>query len=198
MIADNCCKQIDRLKQQSEQHLRTTIYDDFEQQAWDLILGSASSALDLSKEDPRLVKRYDTSHISVGHKKFQPSPLGKQLLLARRMCEAGAGFVTVHCAGWDMHNDSNNPGIIKGMNMLGRAVDHAVAAFLDDLQARGLDQKITLVITGDFGRTPRLTTRVDAITGAISAHLLSQALASMLVRSSVNPTGLLLHQPVIP
>src|SRR5262249_7105328 len=43
-----------------------------------------------------------------------------------------------------------------GMNWLGPQVDHAVAAFLDDLRARGLEEKVLLVITGEFGRTPRI------------------------------------------
>ena len=78
------------------------------------------------------------------------------MLMARRLCEAGAGFVTVHSAGWDMHADSNNPGMQQGMAMLGTTMDHAVSAFLDDVSARGLSEKILLVITGDFGRTPRV------------------------------------------
>jgi uncharacterized protein (DUF1501 family) len=45
------------------------------------------------------------------------------------------------------------------MKMLGPTVDGAVSAFLDDLEARGLDQKVLLVITGDFGRTPRINKR---------------------------------------
>lgn len=131
----------------------------YERQAFDLILGSARDALDLSQEDPRLVERYDTSKTKVGHKTFRPSSLGKQMLLARRMVEAGAGFVTVQSAGWDMHADGNNPGIEKGMAMLGSTVDHAVSAFLDDLESRGLSEKVLLVITGDFGRTPKINSR---------------------------------------
>ena len=78
------------------------------------------------------------------------------MLLARRMVEAGAGFVTVHSAGWDMHADGNNPGMVKGMNMLGWTLDRAVSAFLQDLEDRGLAEKVLLVLTGDFGRTPTI------------------------------------------
>ena len=94
--------------------------------------------------------------MKVGHKIFRESTLGHQMLMARRMVEAGAGFVTVHSAGWDMHADGNNPGMVKGMNMLGWTVDKAVSAFLADLQARGLSDKVLLVMTGDFGRTPTI------------------------------------------
>jgi len=150
---------LDALKREVDANGSVTGLDKFEQQAFDLILGGAGKALDLKDEDPRWLKRYDTSDIKIGHKKFRESTLGHQMLLARRMCEAGAGFVTVHSAGWDMHADGNNPNIVKGMNMLGRSLDHAVSAFLDDLEARGLSDKILLVITGDFGRTPKVNAR---------------------------------------
>ncbi|HEX8914078.1 MAG TPA: DUF1501 domain-containing protein [Humisphaera sp.] len=131
----------------------------YEQQAFDLILGSAREAFDLTKEDPRLLERYDTSKMKVGHKQFRPSSLGRQMLLARRLVEAGAGFVTVHSAGWDMHADGNNPNMVDGMNMLGPTVDQSVSAFLEDLESRGLSEKVLLVITGDFGRTPKVNAR---------------------------------------
>ncbi len=128
----------------------------FRAQALNLILGGAAEAFDYKKEDPRLIERYDTTHIRIGHKVFRPSTLGKQMLVARRLCEAGCGFVTVHSAGWDMHADRNNPGMVQGMEMLGRSLDKAVSAFLQDVDSRGLSEKILLVITGDFGRTPRI------------------------------------------
>jgi uncharacterized protein (DUF1501 family) len=87
---------------------------------------------------------------------MRDSTLGHQLLLARRLCEAGCGFVTVQSAGWDNHADGNNPNIYDGMNMLGPPLDKAVSAFLDDVEERGLSDRILLVITGDFGRTPTI------------------------------------------
>ncbi|MEX2185857.1 MAG: DUF1501 domain-containing protein [Pirellulales bacterium] len=133
--------------------------DKFNAQATELLLGGAADAFDFRKENPSLVERYDTSDIRIGHKVFRTSTLGRQMLVARRLCEAGCGFVTVHSAGWDMHADGNNPGIVGGMEMLGRSVDRAVSAFLDDVDARGLSDKILLVITGDFGRTPKVNNR---------------------------------------
>ena len=55
-----------------------------------------------------------------------------------------------------MHADGNNPPIARGMEMLGRSLDQAVSAFLEDVAQRGLSDKILLVITGDFGRTPKV------------------------------------------
>jgi hypothetical protein len=112
--------------------------DSFETQAFDLILSRARETFDLSREDPRVRDRYGPG-------------LGAQLLLARRLCEAGAGFVTLHFGGWDMHG-----AIAAGMKNLGPRVDRAVAAFLEDTAARGLDRDILLVVTGEFGRTPRI------------------------------------------
>lgn len=133
--------------------------DKFNGQAVNLIRGAAAEAFQYQKESPRLIERYDTSSVKIGFKQFRPSTLGKQMLVARRLCEAGCGFVTVHSAGWDMHADGNNPGIVSGMGMLGRTLDQAVSTFLEDLADRGLSDKILLVITGDFGRTPKANAR---------------------------------------
>ena len=68
--------------------------------------------------------------------------LGKQMLLARRLCEAGCGFVTVSDCGWDMHANGNSPKNMAALPTLAGQVDHAVAAFLEDVQgARGLSEQ---------------------------------------------------------
>jgi hypothetical protein len=149
-------RQLDRLNRHIDASGMLGGADRFQQQAVKLVTGGAAQAFSLKGEDPRLVELYDTSHIRIGHKVFRPSTLGHQMLMARRLCEAGCGFVTVHSAGWDMHADVNNPGILKGMDMLGRSVDIAISAFLTDLEQRGLSDRVLLVITGDFGRTPKV------------------------------------------
>lgn len=147
---------LDQLKSEADELQVLDSADRFTQQAFDVILGSAAEAFDLSKENRRLIERYDTSHIQVGKKSFRSSLLGQHMLTARRLVESGCQFVTVHSAGWDMHADGNNPGIVAGMEMLGRSVDQAVSAFLEDIAARGLSDKVLLIITGDFGRTPKI------------------------------------------
>jgi hypothetical protein len=112
--------------------------DSFETQAFDLIRSRARETFDFNREDPRVRDRYGPG-------------LGQQLLLARRLCEAGVGFVTLHFGGWDMHGQ-----VAMGMKTLGPQVDRAVASFLEDCSGRGLDRDILLVITGEFGRTPRI------------------------------------------
>ncbi len=112
--------------------------DSFEVQAFDLILSRAREVFDLQREDPRMRDKYGPG-------------LGEQLLMARRLCEAGVGFVTVHYGGWDMHGQ-----IAQSMKALAPQMDQAVAALVQDLAARGLDKEVLLVITGEFGRTPRV------------------------------------------
>jgi hypothetical protein len=136
-----------------------------------LLSGSVADALDLSREEARTVAKYDTSlHVAPhnwnrsdrgkrGYYTGHARTLGKSLLLARRLCEAGCGFVTVHTGYegvWDMHADGNNLNMKDGMEAIGRSFDHAVAAFIEDVEARGLSDKILLIATGEMGRTPRL------------------------------------------
>jgi hypothetical protein len=145
--------------------------DRFRQQAYSVLLGSVADAFDLSKEDPRVVERYDTSglmrHDSISqkwnnHKNYldHVKSLGKLMLLARRLCEGGCGFVTVTTNFvWDFHADVNNATVEEGMRYVGAPFDHAVSAFLDDVEARGLSDRILLVACGEIGRTPRLNAR---------------------------------------
>jgi len=159
----NLLAQLDTFRRQAD---RTGIFESanaYDQQAYDLLLRGVSQAFDLQREDPRVVARYDTTNqfdqsivSSWGDMNRSSNQLGKQMLLARRLVEHGCGFVTVMDAGWDMHSNGNSPRNLGGMNWLGPQVDHAVAAFLEDVEARGLSDKIMLIVTGEMGRTPRI------------------------------------------
>ena len=136
--------------------------------AFEVILRRVGDAFDLSKEDPRTVAAYDTEPLVKAEsisKKWKnvknyidnARSLGKLLLLARRLCERGCGFVTVTTNFvWDMHADANNATMQEGMGYMGPPLDHALAAFVADLKARGLEKRILLVATGEMGRTPRI------------------------------------------
>jgi hypothetical protein len=153
--------------------------DALREQAFAMLNRGITSAFDLSKEDPRTLARYDTSKLfdmadyHAGGKHYNnkmnqsriTNLLGRQMLLARRLCEAGCGFVTVVDAGWDLHGDVNNPNTPQGMAILGPQLDHAVAAFLDDVEERGLSDRILLVITGEMGRSPTKNTRAEGSVG---------------------------------
>jgi uncharacterized protein (DUF1501 family) len=152
-------------------------FDDFglsrsQQQAVEVLLsGHVANALDLSREEPRVVAAYDTARYVPSHEWHSSNrgqrgyyagaakSIGKLLLMARRLCEAGCGFVTIHAdyeGVWDFHADGNNLNVADGMNAVGRSFDHAVAAFIQDIEARGLEDKIMLITTGEMGRTPRI------------------------------------------
>ena len=135
-----------------------------------LLSGQIARALDLSHEDPRVVARYDTSRYTNtgparssretrGYYEGHARSIGKLLLMARRLCEAGCGFVTIHAGYegvWDMHADGNNLNVKDGMKAVGTSFDHAVAAYVADVEARGLEGDILLIATGEMGRTPRI------------------------------------------
>lgn len=143
----------------------------FQEQALDTIVGGVGEAFDLSHEDPRLVARYDTaplvtpSQISRRWNNYNnyvdnAKSLGKLLLLARRLCERGCGFVTVTTNFvWDMHADQNNAGVEEGMQYMGLPLDHALSAYLEDVHQRGLNDKILLVVCGEMGRNPKINNR---------------------------------------
>jgi hypothetical protein len=138
------------------------------EQAIDTILGGAAEAFDLTREDPRVLARYDTSRLvrpenidrrwnNYNNYVDNSKSLGRLLLLARRLCERGCGFVTVTTNFvWDMHADVNNAPVGEGMRYMGLPLDHAVSAFLEDVEVRGLSDKILLVVCGEMGRTPRI------------------------------------------
>lgn len=142
--------------------------DAFRDQAFDTILGGVAQAFDLSKEDPRVIAKYDTAPLmrpdmidkkwnNYKHYVDHNQTLGKLMLLSRRLVEAGCGFVTVTTNFvWDNHSDSNNAGAAEGIQYCTLALDHAVSAFLEDVEERGLSDKILLVVTGEMGRTPRI------------------------------------------
>ncbi len=112
--------------------------DGFNQQALSLILGNAPQAFDLEQEGARTRERYGEG-------------LGESMLLARRFCEAGCGFVGISFQGWDMHSS-----IERGLSRVAPQVDQAVSAFVEDIYQRGMDKNILFVLSGEFGRTPRV------------------------------------------
>lgn len=165
-------EQLDVLRERLEESPEYQRLDDLQRQAYQVLLGGGvADALDLRLEDARTLARYDTRQYvrrdgwskaargKAGMYTGHAQAIGKQLLLARRLCEAGCGYVTIHTGYdgvWDMHADGNNLNMVDGMEAVGPAFAHAVAAFIEDVEARGLSDKILLVATGEMGRTPRL------------------------------------------
>lgn len=154
---------LDRLRRQADATGTLEAASRVQQQAFDLLAAGVGKAFDLSDEDPRVVARYDTRPL-FDQKKLQKwgdmrratNLLGMQMLMARRLVEQGAGFVTVSDCGWDYHANNNSPKNMAGIHPMGGQVDHAVSAFLEDLQARGMSEDVLLVVTSEMGRTPRI------------------------------------------
>jgi hypothetical protein len=107
-------------------------------------------ALDLSREDPKTRDKYGDGK---PYKfQFDGAPtVNEQFLLARRLVEAGVRCVTLSYGRWDSHG--KNFDLVRDH---GGKLDQAFSALLDDLEARGMLDDVTVVAWGEFGRTPRV------------------------------------------
>jgi uncharacterized protein (DUF1501 family) len=164
-------QQLDEVQWAAAERAAVEGIDRVREQALTTVLGGVADAFDLSKEDPRTIAAYDTAPLirpenidrrwnNYNNYVDNAKSLGKLMLLARRLCERGAGFVTVTTNFvWDMHSDVNNAPVGEGFGYMGVPLDWAVSAFIHDLEARGLTDKILLVVCGEMGRTPRINNR---------------------------------------
>ena len=140
-------------------HLREKAYDA-------MTRSEGRQAFDLKREPAKMRARYGMH------------PLGQNLLLARRMVEAGVRFVTVNgwagqaphdrkgppSSSWDMHGGNMGMGNAFGNGSYGMGfclprLDQALAALLSDLKERGMMDNTLVVVTGEFGRTPKVLTQ---------------------------------------
>ena len=83
--------------------------------------------------------------------RYGESALGRHMLLARNLLEAGVTFVKVGSYGWDTHGDNFN-----GHISLVPKFDQAFAAILEDLDQRGMLDNVLVIAMSEFGRTPRI------------------------------------------
>jgi hypothetical protein len=136
--------------------------DRFETQAYTVMTSPQTrKAFDLSLEDDQTRDRY-------GRNRW-----GQQLLLARRLVESGVEVITTSLSGpqcgrvgnWDDH--AVNHHVFDALRFRAEAYDQAVTALIEDLYERGLDQRVLVVVTGEFGRTPKIN--YDRSTGAGNA-----------------------------
>jgi hypothetical protein len=124
--------------------------DAFNQRAFDVLTSSKlRDALDLEREDQRLRDRYGRG-TAENHADGGPRLLD-QFLLARRLVEAGVRCVTIGYSRWDWHSQ-NFDTARKELPML----DQGVTALVEDLDNRGMLDDVTVVVWGEFGRTPRI------------------------------------------
>lgn len=140
----------------------------FRERAFDLVSGSAARAAFAIEREPDAVRDRYGRH-----------PMGQNLLLARRLVEAGVRLVNVvawcglapgdrflSVETWDMHGNAGIDIFGSGWNGLGWAMpccDQSVSALLEDLAVRGLLESTLVVLVGEFGRTPRISRGGSAI-----------------------------------
>ena len=127
--------------------------DHYNLEAFNILTSSGlAEALDLSKEDPELVKRYGEND-----PKYQRDGAPKMIrnfLIARRLVEAGARVVSLNYSRWDWHGGDgmNFPRSRQEFPLL----DQGLSALITDLHERGLDKDVSVVVWGEFGRTPKI------------------------------------------
>ncbi len=140
------------------QRIEFDALDSFQQQAFGILTSSRlSQAMDLEREDAQVRERYGKSQPT--DPSFGGAPQSPQhLLLARRLVEAGVRCVTVAFGAWDWH--ANREGTIEYLSQKYLPVfDHALAVLLEDLDERGLLERVSVVVWGEFGRTPRINAK---------------------------------------
>jgi hypothetical protein len=126
--------------------------DSFQQQAVNLLTSpEAARAFDLNLESAKVRDRYGRN------------TWGQQLLMARRLVEAGVEIITTELSGplcgrvqnWDDH--AVNHHVFDALKYRAPYFDQAVSALVEDIYDRGLDKRVLLVVTGEFGRTPKIS-----------------------------------------
>jgi len=155
---------LDTLERAFDREGETGALDEFEQQALTLLTNpQARDAFDLSKEDEATRDRY-------GRNRW-----GQQLLLARRLVESGVDIITSTLSGplcgrvnnWDDH--AVNHHVFDALRFRAPAYDQAVSALIEDIYKRGLHQRVLVVVTGEFGRTPKVNYQASTGAGNASA-----------------------------
>jgi hypothetical protein len=141
---------LDRFRRDIDTSGKMAGLDTFTSQAVGILTSSAlATALDISQESPETVARY-----GLGDKKFRDDgapKLTENFLIARRLVEAGARVVSLNFSRWDHHGQN-----FAAIRQDGPLLDRATAALITDLHERGLDKDVSVVVWGEFGRTPKI------------------------------------------
>ena len=118
--------------------------DGFHQQAFNVITSNKLlAALDVKQENPKVLERYKRTG--------DGSRTLNDFLLARRLVEAGVRCVTLNFGGWDTHSQN-----FKTLSTQLPTLDQGVNCIVEDLHERGMDKDVSVVVWGEFGRTPRV------------------------------------------
>jgi uncharacterized protein (DUF1501 family) len=156
----------DRLQRQVDRAGSMQAIDSFEAQALNLLTSpDAQQAFDLNQEDARTRDRYGRN------------AWGQQCLMARRLVEAGVEIITTtfdgplcgRVANWDDHGVNHHVFDAQAFRL--PVFDQAVTALIEDVYQRGLDKRVLVVVTGEFGRTPRISYNPSSGGGVASGAL---------------------------
>jgi len=157
-------QRFDRFRRDADRLGNMAAFDSFESQAWNMLTSKATGeAFDLNQEDAATRDRYGRNL------------WGQRCLLARRLVEAGVDLVSVQFDGalcgrvgnWDDHAVNHN--VFTGMQHRTPFYDNAVGSLIEDIYNRGLDQRVMVVVTGEFGRTPKISYEASTGEGTASA-----------------------------
>ena len=147
----NLLKRMDNLRRSIDTKQQLQSSDIFTEKAFDILTDSKLlNALDLSKVDPNILANYGDGQPY----KFQydgAPTVNTHLLLAKRLIEVGARVVSLSYGRWDSHGD--NFGLVKDH---GTKLDQCLSALLDDLEISGMLDDTTVIVWGEFGRTPKI------------------------------------------
>ena len=144
---------LDQFRRDSDTAGRMEGLDAYTQQAIGILTDSKlGDALDLSLEDPAILARYGES-VTAFQRDGAP-PMVENFCIARRLVEAGARYVSLNYSRWDWHGPDgmNFPKSREEFPLL----DQGLSALFTDLHERGLDKHVSVVVWGEFGRTPKI------------------------------------------
>ena len=140
--------------------------DAFTEQSFGLLTSSrVADALDITKEPKHVIDRYGTGDPTVFIDANGAPRVPQSMLMARRLVEAGARVVTLNYSKWDWHGGKNAEGrpdnsIFTREREEFPPFDQCLSALVEDLHERGLDKDCTVVVMGEFGRTPKISAKV--------------------------------------
>jgi len=141
----------DTLKKEIDFSGQVAGMDDLKERALGVLASSRLvDALDLSKESDKVRARYGDG--KPYQYQYDGSPtVNEHILMARRLIEAGVRVVTLSYGRWDSHG--KNFDLVRDH---GSKLDQAIGALIDDLEIRGMLDDVSVVVWGEFGRTPRI------------------------------------------
>lgn len=143
---------VDRFRRHMDATASLQGVDAFTQKAFDVLTSSRLvEALDLERESPAIRERYGKGSADPAFGEDAGPHWMDQFLMARRLVEAGVRCVTLSFGSWDRHGGN----FARLPEQLGK-LDQGVTALVEDIHARGLEQDVSVIAWGEFGRTPRI------------------------------------------